>query len=325
MGKSTFLISLFFFSISCSTRSTGTQNSDVLGCMDSESNNFNLEATIDDGSCIYDGCTDLLAINYDSAATIDDGNCLYEENIIEGYKLFWNDEFNQDSLNSNFWNIEEWWEGAFNEESQSYENSQENITVLDGKLYIRAKKETPFDINNPAYTSGRINTKNKVQVKHGFWEIRAKLPSGIGTWPAIWMLNSKIDSIGWPYCGEIDIMEHVGFDPGKVFFSIHNTNLYGNVHGTSQQGVYELNNFETSFHRYAIEWGENFIKGYVNGDLYFEHIKASNSFSDWPYSDPFFLIINLAIGGEWGGIQGIDNSIFPASFIIDYVRLYQRE
>lgn len=325
MGKSTFLISLFFFSISCSTRNTDTQNSDILGCTDSESNNFNLEATIDDGSCIYDGCTDLLAINYDSAATIDDGNCLYEENIIEGYKLFWNDEFNQDSLNLNFWNIEEWWEGAFNEESQSYENSQENITVLDGKLYIRAKKETPFDINNPAYTSGRINTKNKVQVKHGFWEIRAKLPSGIGTWPAIWMLNSKIDSIGWPYCGEIDIMEHVGFDPGKVFFSIHNTNLYGNVHGTSQQGVYELNNFETSFHSYAIEWGENFIKGYVNGDLYFEHIKASNSFSDWPYSDPFFLIINLAIGGEWGGIQGIDNSIFPASFIIDYVRLYQRE
>lgn len=325
MGKSTFLISFFFFSISCSTRNADTQNSDILGCTDSESNNFNLEATIDDGSCIYDGCTDLLAINYDSAATIDDGNCLYEENIIEGYKLFWNDEFNQDSLNLNFWNIEEWWEGAFNEESQSYENSQENITVLDGKLYIRAKKETPFDINNPAYTSGRINTKNKVQVKHGFWEIRAKLPSGIGTWPAIWMLNSKIDSIGWPYCGEIDIMEHVGFDPGKVFFSIHNTNLYGNVHGTSQQGVYELNNFETSFHSYAIEWGENFIKGYVNGDLYFEHIKASNSFSDWPYSDPFFLIINLAIGGEWGGIQGIDNSIFPASFIIDYVRLYQRE
>ena len=298
---------------------------EISGCMDSSSVDYNSLATIDDGSCFYFGCTDISAINYDSVATVDDGNCLYQESIVDGYELFWNDEFNQDSLNMNFWNIEKWSEGAFNEESQRYVNSRENITIINGKLYIRAKKDSPFDPNNPSYSSGRINTKGKVELQYGYWEIRAKLPQGIGTWPAIWMLSSKIDSVGWPYCGEIDIMEHVGFDPNKVFFSIHNANLYGDVHGTSQQGVYELNTLETSFHNYAIEWGDSFIRGYIDGTLYFDYRKNSTSFNDWPYDNKFFLILNLAIGGAWGGIQGIDNSIFPASFIIEYVRLYTKQ
>ena len=324
MVKNLILISLLIYCISCSNNNIDEQV-DIFGCMDSLSENYNPSANVDDGSCYYLGCTDMSAINYDSVATVDDGNCLFEESDIDGYQLFWNDEFNQDSLNLNFWNIEKWWPGAFNEESQSYVDTKENINVIDGKLYIRAKKQTPFDPNNPSYTSGRINTKGKVELKYGFWEIRAKLPSGVGTWPAIWMLNSEIDSIGWPYCGEIDIMEHVGFEPNKVYFSIHNTNLFGNVHGSTQQGVYELNNLETSFHNYTIEWGKDFIKGYIDGTLYFNYLKSSNSFNDWPYDNPFFLIINLAIGGEWGGIQGIDNSIFPASFVIDYVRLYEKE
>tara|TARA_B110000003_G_scaffold47844_2_gene46281 strand:- start:3549 stop:4523 length:975 start_codon:yes stop_codon:yes gene_type:complete len=324
MAKNITLISIFLF-FSCAEKNKSVSSNEIYGCSDSNSINYNSVVTIDDGSCLYSGCTETNAINYDSVATIDDGNCLYEESIVEGYNLFWNDEFNQDSLNLKFWNIEEFWPGAFNEESQSYEDSRDNIIVIDGKLYIRAKKGMPFDTNNPVYTSGRINTKDKVELQYGYWEIRAKLPSGVGTWPAIWMLNSKIDSIGWPNCGEIDIMEHVGFDPYKVFFSIHNNNLYGNVHGTSQQGVYESNNLETSFHNYAIEWGEDFIRGYIDDILYFDYSKNSNSFNDWPYDNPFFLIINLAIGGEWGGIQGIDNSIFPASFVIDYVRLYIKE
>ena len=324
MVKNIILISLVFYSISCSKNEIEDE-SEIVGCMDESSDNYNSFATVDDGSCVYFGCIDTAAINYDSVATNDDGNCVYQQGIIEGYHLFWNDEFNQDSLNLKFWNIEEWWIGAFNDESQSYENSRENIIIIDGNLYIRAKKGMPFDPNNPVYTSGRINTKDKVELQYGYWEIRAKLPSGVGTWPAIWMLNSKIDSIGWPNCGEIDIMEHVGFDPYKVYFSIHNANLYGNVHGTSQQGVYESNSLENSFRNYAIEWGENFIRGYIDDILYFNYSKNSDSFNDWPYDNPFFLIINLAIGGEWGGIQGIDNSIFPASFVIDYVRLYIKE
>lgn len=324
MVRNIILISIVFYITSCKKNEVEEQF-EILGCMDSSSVGYNSLATIDDGSCLYFGCTDISAINYDSVATVDDGNCLYQESIVDGYELFWNDEFNQDSLNMNFWNIEKWWEGAFNEESQRYVNSRENITIINGKLYIRAKKDLPFDPNNPSYSSGRINTKGKVELQYGYWEIRAKLPQGIGTWPAIWMLNSKIDSVGWPYCGEIDIMEHVGFDPNKVFFSIHNANLYGDVHGTSQQGVYELNTLETSFHNYAIEWGDSFIRGYINGTLYFDYRKNSTSFNDWPYDNKFFLILNLAIGGAWGGIQGIDNSIFPASFIIEYVRLYTKQ
>ena len=288
MVKNLILISLLLCCISCSKNNIDEQV-DMFGCMDSLSRNYNSSANVDDGSCYYLGCTEISAINYDSVATIDDGNCLFEESDIDGYQLFWNDEFNQDSLNLNFWNIEKWWPGAFNEESQSYVDTKENINVIDGKLYIRAKKQTPFDPNNPSYTSGRINTKGKVELKYGFWEIRAKLPIGVGTWPAIWMLNSKIDSIGWPYCGEIDIMEHVGFEPNKVYFSIHNTNLFGNVHGSTQQGLYELNNLETSFYNYAIEWGEDFIKGYIDGTLYFNYSKSSDSFNDWPYDNPFFF------------------------------------
>ena len=324
MVRNIILISITFYIFSCKKNELEEQF-EISGCMDSSSADYNSSATIDDGSCFYLGCTDISAINYDSVATVDDGNCLYQESIVDGYELFWNDEFNQDSLNMNFWNIEKWSEGAFNEESQRYVNSRENITIINGKLYIRAKKDSPFDPNNPSYSSGRINTKGKVELQYGYWEIRAKLPQGIGTWPAIWMLSSKIDSVGWPYCGEIDIMEHVGFDPNKVFFSIHNANLYGDVHGTSQQGVYELNTLETSFHNYAIEWGDSFIRGYIDGILYFDYRKNSTSFNDWPYDNKFFLILNLAIGGAWGGIQGIDNSIFPASFIIEYVRLYTRQ
>ena len=224
----------------------------------------------------------------------------------------------------------------FNDEQQHYTNRIDNAFTSNGTLKIVAKKERYTDQGKTKqYTSARLNSK--FAFKYGRVEVRAKLPAGHGTWPAIWTLGKNINELGaywqtqgygtasWPACGEIDIMEHVGFDPYKVFFSIHNNNLYGNVHGTSQQGVYESNNLETSFHNYAIEWGEDFIRGYIDDILYFDYSKNSNSFNDWPYDNPFFLIINLAIGGEWGGIQGIDNSIFPASFVIDYVRLYIKE
>tara|TARA_Y100001960_G_C14671473_1_gene826230 strand:+ start:70 stop:1059 length:990 start_codon:yes stop_codon:yes gene_type:complete len=313
--------------ISCDVSEPNISDEEIImGCTDIRAKNFNSLANVNDESCEYLGCMDTQSVNFDSLATIDDGNCLSYNQIPQGYLLNWNDEFNIDSLDQRFWNIEIMGPGANNNESQSYTNNPDNISVNNGYLYIRAKKDNPFDPNQPGYTSGRINTKSKIELQYGYWEIRAKLPYGIGTWPAIWMLNSKIDSIGWPNCGEIDIMEHVGYDPDRIFFSIHNADLYGNVGGTNQQGIFNYNGIENDFHTYAIEWDSTSIKGYVDNNLFYNYNRSEiSNYNSWPYDSPFFLIINLAIGGEWGGQQGIDNSIFPASFIVDYVRMFKKQ
>ena len=320
------ILVIVLFSFSCQQLDDKTNVVEIEGCMDNEAINFSPNATISDQSCIFVGCTDPESINYNEKATIDDGNCLSEDQVPAGYSLQWNDEFNGDTLNLKYWNIETWWAGAYNNELQSYTKSQNNIGLNNGYLYLRAQKETPFNPNQPGYTSGRITTQDKVEMQYGYWEIKAKLPSGVGTWPAIWMLNSKIDTIPWPNSGEIDIMEHVGYDENRVFFSIHNEDLFGDVHGTNQQGVYYFEEIEDDFHTYSVEWNENEIKGFVDGVQYFNISKLSNSnYSQWPYDSPFFLIINLAIGGDWGGVQGVDNSIFPSSFIIDYARMFTKK
>lgn len=320
------ILIIVLFSFSCQQLDDKTNIVEIEGCMDNEAINFSPNATISDQSCIFVGCTDPESINYNEKATIDDGNCLSENQVPAGYLLQWNDEFNGDTLNLKYWNIETWWAGAYNNELQSYTKSQNNIGLNNGYLYLRAQKETPFNPNQPGYTSGRITTQDKVEMQYGYWEIKAKLPSGVGTWPAIWMLNSKIDTIPWPNSGEIDIMEHVGYDENRVFFSIHNEDLFGDVHGTNQQGVYYFEEIEDDFHTYSVEWNENEIKGFVDGVQYFNISKHSNSnYSQWPYDSPFFLIINLAIGGDWGGVQGVDNSIFPSSFIIDYARMFTKK
>ena len=320
------ILIIVLFSFSCQQLDDKTNIVEIEGCMDNEAINFSPNATISDQSCIFVGCTDPESINYNEKATIDDGNCLSENQVPAGYLLQWNDEFNGDTLNLKYWNIETWWAGAYNNELQSYTKSQNNIGLNNGYLYLRAQKETPFNPNQPGYTSGRITTQDKVEMQYGYWEIKAKLPSGVGTWPAIWMLNSKIDTIPWPNSGEIDIMEHVGYDENRVFFSIHNEDLFGDVHGTNQQGVYYFEEIEDDFHAYSVEWNENEIKGFVDGVQYFNISKHSNSnYSQWPYDSPFFLIINLAIGGDWGGVQGVDNSIFPSSFIIDYARMFTKK
>ena len=320
------ILVIVLFSFSCQQLDDKTNIVEIEGCLDNEAINFSPNATISDQSCIFVGCTDPESINYNEKATIDDGNCLSEDQVPAGYLLQWNDEFNGDTLNLKYWNIETWWAGAYNNELQSYTKSQNNIGLNNGYLYLRAQKETPFNPNQPGYTSGRITTQDKVEMQYGYWEIKAKLPSGVGTWPAIWMLNSKIDTIPWPNSGEIDIMEHVGYDENRVFFSIHNEDLFGDVHGTNQQGVYYFEEIEDDFHTYSVEWNENEIKGFVDGVQYFNISKLSNSnYSQWPYDSPFFLIINLAIGGDWGGVQGVDNSIFPSSFIIDYARMFTKK
>jgi len=319
-------LSVLFIVFSCESNKRGSSSSEnIYGCTDNKAINFNFNATTDDGGCEYLGCTESGSANFDSLATIDDGNCIDGDQVPLGHVIYWNDEFNSDSLDERFWNVELMDPGANNNESQAYTNSKENIFLHNGYLYLRAKKDNPFNPNEPGYTSGRINTKNKVDLQYGLWEIRAKLPSGTGTWPAIWMLGSNIDAVGWPNCGEIDIMEHVGHYPDKVFFSLHNASLFGNVSNTNQQGIYHLDGIENDFHRFSLDWGPDYIRGYVDNNLYFSLEKpASNNYNLWPYDNNFFLVLNLAIGGDWGGQQGINNSMLPASFIIDYVRVFQK-
>jgi len=317
MIKNIFIIlSLFIFS--CKDAEKQNVNQPLAGCTDSL-------ASIDDENCDYSGCTDLSAGNFDSKATIDDGNCISDDDIPEGYVYYWNDEFNGNSLNLNYWNIEVMPEGSVNNEAQSYTESPENVYVSNGNLIIRAKKENPFNPSDPKYTSGRVTTKDKLGIQYGYIEVRAKLPSGVGSWPAIWMLGSDIDSVGWPKCGEIDIMEHVGHDPNHIHFSLHNNTLWGDVSGTDQQGVFYSQEIENQYNTYAVDWDSTQIKGYLNNQEYFQFTKSEfMEYEEWPYDLPFFLIINLAIGGNWGGQQGIDNSIFPCKYLIDYVRVFKK-
>jgi len=316
---------IFFVFIGSCSNETFVDELPKSGCTDSLAINYDSSATIDDGNCDYFGCTDSLAANYDPLATINDGNFIDFNDVPSDFTWYWNDEFNGDSLDLSNWTIEAMYEGAVNNEAQTYTESSENVYVSNGNLNIRAKKENPFNPNNPKYTSGRVITRDKLEIQYGYIEIRAKLPSGVGSWPAIWMLSSNIESVGWPRCGEIDIMEHVGHDPNHVYFSLHNNTLWGNMSGTDQQGVFYSQEIENQYNTYAVDWDSTQIKGYFNDQQFFQFTKSeSMDYEEWPYDHPFFLIINLAIGGDWGGQQGIDNSIFPCKYLIDYVRVFKK-
>ena len=255
-----------------------------------------------------------------------------EENIIErepwfkeGWEIVWYDEFDSSSLDMNKWSYEVGGHGFGNNELQFYTNDTSNVFTKEGVLHIRAKFEAAGigeSTNLRNFSSARLRTLGKGDWKYVRIDVKAKLALGQGIWPAIWMLPTDWTYGNWPKSGEIDIMEHVGYDSSRAFFSIHNANIHGDVGGTNQQGIYDFDDNENDFNTYAVEWGETYIKGYVNGSLYFNFYKSSELFNDWPYDNPFFLIINLAIGGDWGGVEGIDTSIFPASFIIDYVRMH---
>lgn len=238
-------------------------------------------------------------------------------------KLVWSDEFNIDGLpDSTQWSYatrgNEY--GWGNNEKQWYTVANpENCRIENGILLITAKKEPTFSKN---YSSARLTTKNKGDWKYCRVEVRAKLPSGNGTWPAIWMMPTKNSYGGWPKSGEIDIMEHVGFNPDTVFSTVH-TSKFNHMIGTQVGKKTTLPTATTEFHVYAMEWEKNEICSYVDGTHYFTFTNNGQGFEAWPFDQPFHLILNLAIGGGLGGIKGIDDSAFPHTFEIDYVRIYQ--
>ncbi len=237
--------------------------------------------------------------------------------------LVWSDEFDDDGLpNASNWRYEVGGHGWGNQELQFYTAARsKNARVENGSLIIEAHKES---WSGSSYTSTRLLSRQ--EWTYGRFEARAILPSGRGTWPAIWMLPDLSQYGGWPRAGEIDIMEHVGFDPDRVHSTVH-TDAYNHIHGTHQGASTIVSTARSAFNVYAVEWTPSEIRGYVNGTHYFTFAneRLTNSQADdrhWPFDHPFHLIFNIAVGGSWGGQQGIDPNIWPQRLQVDYVRVY---
>jgi len=257
------------------------------------------------------------------------------------WKLVWSDEFDKAGPPDEAkWGYETGF--ISNNEQQFYTRArQENARVENGRLIIEARKEKytasssdraarskrksrasrgPADAN---YTSASLTTRGKASWTYGRIEVKAKLPSGRGTWPAIWTLGTNIGEAGWPMCGEIDIMEFVGFEPRIVHANIH-TPKYNHAINTGKGAKISVADVSDVFHVYAIEWDARKIDFFVDDRKYFTFRNEGTGKDVWPYDKDQYLILNLAIGGTWGGRKGIDDGIFPQRYEIDYVRVYQK-
>lgn len=231
-------------------------------------------------------------------------------------KLIWEDNFDGNVLQEENWNIETGDGcpelcGWGNNEKQIY--SKENFKVVNGFLTITAKKESEN------YSSAKINTKGKKEFQYGRIEVKAKLATGKGLWPAFWMLGSNVNEVGWPLCGEIDILEYVGREPESIFTTLHTKNSHGNSKNTRKD---KIQGIEDGFHIYAIDWTSDKIDFYIDDSLFYSFVPENKTVEVWPFDQPFYLILNVAVGGNFGGAE-IDDSVFPQDFVIDYVRVYQ--
>ena len=240
----------------------------------------------------------------------------------EGYTLVWHDEFDNGSeLNGNDWIHEVQSSGWVNHELQNYVNHKtpggKLVTeVRDGHLRITALKE-----NGKVY-SGRVYAKRNQGWKYGYIEASIKLPKGKGTWPAFWMMPVNFKS--WPADGEIDIMEEVGYHPDYVSSSLH-ANAHVHSNGTQVTHEMKCEGAEGEFHTYAMLWTGQNITTYVDGKVQLSYDNRGLGRDDWPYDDPFYIIFNLAWGGDWGGAQGVDESALPVTMEVDYVRVFQKK
>ena len=228
--------------------------------------------------------------------------------------LVWSDEFNVDGLpNPAKWgyDIGTGGGGWGNNEVQYYTNRSDNAVCINGNLKITLKKE---NFSGSSYTSARLLTKDKFAFKYGKVEARAKLPFGRGTWPAIWTLGNNINTVSWPACGEMDIMEHIGNDLNKIYGTLHYPGRSG---GNANGSTKIIANATTEFHLYSMEWDVNTIKIYVD-DVLFHSVTNSSSL---PFNQDFFLIMNVAMGGNFGGT--IDPAFVESSMEVDYIRVYQ--
>jgi beta-glucanase (GH16 family) len=238
------------------------------------------------------------------------------------WELVWSDEFDVPGTPA----ITKWFPidkgaGWSNDEKQAYTRNRNNYFVENGYLVIEARKEK---YRNAEYTSARLMTQNLGDWTYGRIEVKAKLPSGRGVWPAIWMLptSSRSHGYGWPESGEIDIMEHVGFEPDIIHATVH-SKKYNWTKNNQRSGQTLVPGIATDFHVYFLDWYPDRIDIGVDDKVYFSYSDEKTGWEAWPFDKPFFLVLNVAIGGNWGGMKGIDDSIFPQRMEVDYVRVYQ--
>ncbi len=253
------------------------------------------------------------------------------------WELVWRDEFDGDELDNAKWNIDVWPQRKVNDEDQAYTARAKNLRIEDGLLVIEAHNE---DYEGAKYTSGRVHSAGKGDFLYGRFEVRAKLPRGQGTWPALWMLPSdpfayattcdegdwqgNPDCDAWPNSGEIDIMEHVGYQMNHVHGTVHTRAYYWLV-WEQRKGRILLDQVADAFHVYSVEWMPERIDVFVDDTLYFSYMNEHEGWKEWPFDKPFHMILNIAVGGAWGRAGGpIDDTIFPQRILVDYVRVYQR-
>jgi beta-glucanase (GH16 family) len=238
-----------------------------------------------------------------------------------GRHLVWADEFDQPGPpDPTRWSYDVGGRGWGNDELEFYTRDRsENARVEDGHLIIEARRER---WQGSGYTSARLVTKGKGDWTYGRVEVRARLPKGRGSWPAIWMLATTKGPLRWPDAGEIDIMEHVGFDPGVIHGSVH-TKRYNHVIGTQKTATTRVPDASDAFHVYALEWDREHVRLFVDDREYFSFANEHTGRDVWPFDAPFHLILNIAVGGTWGGQHGVDEDAFPMRMEVDYVRVYQ--
>ncbi|MBP1839478.1 glycerophosphodiester phosphodiesterase family protein [Formosa algae] len=259
-----------------------------------------------------------------------------------GWKLVWSDEFNtKGKVDSTKWAFD--YGFLSNQESQYFTDSLKNARVEQGHLIIEAHKEkiankdyksTAFKnkswlqyitkIDTAQYTSARLKTEGLAAWQYGRIEVKAKLPKGVGLWPAIWMLGENRAQVSWPECGEIDIMEHVGFNPDSIFGTIH-TKAYNHMNNTEKGKKIHIEKPYDTFHVFALEWTPEKMDFILDNTVYNQITNEHKTTAEWPFDQKFNLILNVSVGGMLGGREGIDNSVFPQQMTVDYVRVYQKD
>lgn len=235
------------------------------------------------------------------------------------WRLLWSDEFDRDGApDPAKWGYER---GLVrNREAQFYTvDRRENARVEGGQLVITARRE-PWQ--GAGFTSASVISQGRFSFCYGKLEIRAQIPTGRGAWPALWLLGDRFPQVPWPRCGEIDLMENVGFDPDKLHFTVH-TGAFNHLKNTQKGRAITVPRAHADFHVYGLLWSKERLEFFLDGRKVHEFANDGRGPEHWPFDAPCYLLMNLAIGGAWGGQQGIDDAIFPLNFRIDYVRVWQ--